>query len=75
MSVRTGQAQLTPQELQIATLVSAGPSSRDIAAQLFLNVRDRGVPPVQDLPKLGVMSRTELAHAGRIDHAPTDGRS
>lgn len=54
-------AQLTPQELQIVRLAAQGLSNRDIAAQLFLSPRTVGHHLYKAYPKLGVVSRTELA--------------
>ncbi|WP_433579019.1 helix-turn-helix transcriptional regulator [Nocardia brasiliensis] len=52
---------LTPQELQIVRLAAQGMSNRDIAAQLFLSPRTVGHHLYKAYPKLGVLSRGELA--------------
>ncbi|MFB8280598.1 helix-turn-helix transcriptional regulator [Nocardia colli] len=54
-------AALTPQELQIVRLAAQGMSNRDIAAQLFLSPRTVGHHLYKAYPKLGVLSRGELA--------------
>ncbi|MEU4743904.1 helix-turn-helix transcriptional regulator, partial [Actinosynnema sp. NPDC023658] len=54
-------ARLTPQELQIVRLAAHGQSNRDIAAQLFLSPRTVGHHLYKAYPKLGVLSRAELA--------------
>jgi DNA-binding NarL/FixJ family response regulator len=53
--------ELTPQELQVATLVRQGMSNRDAAAQLFLSPRTIDFHLRNVFAKLGVASRTELA--------------
>lgn len=55
------EAGLTPQESQIVRLAARGLSNRDIAAQLFLSPRTVGYHLYKAYPKLGVVSRGELA--------------
>ena len=54
-------ASLTPQESQIVRLAARGLSNKDIAAQLFLSARTVGHHLYKAYPKLGVVSRSELA--------------
>jgi DNA-binding CsgD family transcriptional regulator len=54
-------ALLTPQELQIVRLAAQGLSNKDIAAQLFLSPRTVGHHLYKAYPKLGIVSRGELA--------------
>ena len=55
---------LTPRETQIARLVSAGHNNRDIASQLFVSPSTVDYHLRNIFLKLGVKSRTQLAHNG-----------
>ena len=53
--------ELTPQELQVATLAAAGLSNKEAAARLFLSVKTIEAHLHRTYRKLGVSSRAELA--------------
>jgi DNA-binding CsgD family transcriptional regulator len=54
---------LSPQELQIARMASAGLTNREIGQQLYLSHRTVGSHLYKIFPKLGVSSRSQLAEA------------
>jgi len=60
---RAPRQALSPQELQIAQMAASGLSNREIADRLFLSHRTVGTHLYRVFPKLGIVSRSELALA------------
>ncbi|TME18160.1 MAG: helix-turn-helix transcriptional regulator, partial [Chloroflexi bacterium] len=60
---RAPRQSLSPQELQIAQMAASGLSNREIADRLFLSHRTVGAHLYHVFPKLGIVSRSELARA------------
>jgi DNA-binding CsgD family transcriptional regulator len=67
----TARVPLTPQEMQVVRLVAEGGSNQEVAAKLFLSPRTVAYHLYKAFPKLGVTSRTELAHLD-LDALATD---
>ncbi len=63
---RSGWDSLTPTETKIATLVQAGLSNPEIAAQLFLSRRTVATHVSHILKKLDVHSRTDIAREAAL---------
>ncbi|GAB7039587.1 MULTISPECIES: AAA family ATPase [Catenuloplanes] len=59
--VSAAREQLSPQELQIATLAARGLTNREIAERLFLSHRTVGSHLYRIYPKLGIARRAQLA--------------
>jgi len=62
MGGRTRQDGLTPAERRVAALVAEGRTNREVAAALFLGERTVASHLTHIYAKLGIRSRTELAH-------------
>jgi DNA-binding CsgD family transcriptional regulator len=69
-----GQDRLTPQEAQITRLVVEGSSNRQVASQLFISQNTVEYHLQKVFRKVGVTSRTQLAHA-LLDPSRTVGTS
>jgi DNA-binding CsgD family transcriptional regulator len=65
---RASDGELTPTELQIAALVREGRSNKEIAAAVFLTAKTVETKLSRIYAKVGVHSRTELAH--RLSEPP-----
>ncbi|MGA8046773.1 MAG: helix-turn-helix transcriptional regulator, partial [Dermatophilaceae bacterium] len=65
-------ARLTPTELRVATLVARGLPNREVATALFVSPRTVDFHLRNVFTKLGVTSRTELAHASLGPQESTD---
>lgn len=61
--VPAARERLSPQELQIATLAATGLTNRQISQRLYLSHRTIGSHLYRIFPKLGITTRTQLAHA------------
>ena len=59
---RSGSEQLTLQELQVALKVAVGATNREVATALFLSPKTIEAHLSRVYSKLGLRSRTELAH-------------
>ncbi len=62
-------AALTPRETQVASLVAAGRTNRDIAASLYISVRTAESHVQHILTKIGLSNRTQLAAWVRANSA------
>ncbi|MGH3030712.1 MAG: helix-turn-helix transcriptional regulator, partial [Gaiellaceae bacterium] len=68
----TGAERLTPQELQVALVVARGATNKEAAAELFLSPKTIDFHLRNVYRKLGVRSRTELAHRLRSEKPGDD---
>jgi DNA-binding CsgD family transcriptional regulator len=66
---RTGVGSLTPSELRVARLATEGRTNRDIAQALYVTPKTVEVHLSSAYRKLGIRSRTALAHALALDPA------
>ena len=69
----TPRQPLSPQELQIAQMAASGLSNREIGARLFLSHRTVGAHLYRIFPKLGIVSRSEIAKALAAIEVPPSG--
>jgi DNA-binding CsgD family transcriptional regulator len=69
----TAAEHLTPQELQVALVVARGATNREAGAALFLSPKTIETHLGRVYRKLGVRSRTELAHRLATEGVPTEG--
>jgi DNA-binding CsgD family transcriptional regulator len=65
-----GAVELSPQQLQIATLAGSGLTNKEIAARMYLSHRTVGAHLYRLYPQLGVTSRAGLRDA--LEHAFPD---
>ena len=70
-----GSIVLTPQELEIATLVAGGLTNKEIGQRLYLSHRTVGAHLYRMFPKLGIKSRSALADALRSTPQSSDARA
>jgi DNA-binding CsgD family transcriptional regulator len=73
VSKRAGltSTQLTPQEREVSLLVAKGATNKEVAASLFLSPKTIEYHLHNIYRKVGVRSRTELAHSlAEADHLP-----
>ncbi|MBD0322587.1 MAG: helix-turn-helix transcriptional regulator, partial [Aldersonia sp.] len=63
---------LTPQEAEVVRLVAEGGTNQDVAAQLFISPRTVAYHLYNAFPKLGVVSRTDIARLDLDELTTTD---